>query len=99
VFAHSSHEYLLNPARFWQDLGIEATEIQGLISRGLAIVNHYSDLFHAQSFRQQIVGREDYQSVLGALKRDFAEHERRIYEEMKAAGMLDLEGNRKPRAE
>ena len=96
IFAHTSREYVLRPDRFKAELGLEADDVWALIDRGLGIVNRYADMFHAHTYAKEIVGRDDYNSVLNSLKRDNSARQERIYEEMKAAGALDLEGNYPP---
>ncbi len=66
-------------------------DIWALIERGLGIVNRYAGLFKAQTYAREIVGRDDYQSVLASLRRDYSARVAQLRSEMKNAGDWDEE--------
>jgi hypothetical protein len=42
--------------------------IKQLLKEGMAILNRYSNLFHATTYSTQIVGHDDYHKVLEAVR-------------------------------
>ena len=93
VFAHTSREFAVNPSRFKQELELEEQDVWALVNGALQTLNRYADLFFAQTYTRTIVGHDDYKSVLASLQRDWLAPEREIYEELKATGKLDTQGD------
>ncbi|MBS0417028.1 MAG: hypothetical protein JSR66_04910 [Proteobacteria bacterium] len=84
-FAHRSARDAIEP----QDLNLRypltKEDVQKLLTGGLEILNRYSALFDAQLYANTIVGRDDYETVLRAV-RDKLTHsdERRQKDEQRA---------------
>jgi hypothetical protein len=93
IFAHTSPTYSQDPRKFERDFALEAEEIWDLVKRALDIVNRYADLFYAQTYATQIIGHDDYKSVLASLQRDYDAREEEVLRELEEAGDLEIDGN------
>ena len=71
---------LPNPA---EALDVADTDL--LLGRAASIVNRYGNLFKATTSSMRIVGHDDFNQVLLAVRRDLAAHEKRIEEEIAAS--------------
>lgn len=66
--AHRSREYALRPHEVVARSPISLDDMQTLVDRGTQILNRYSDLFDANVFSTQMIGRDDYRRVLEAVR-------------------------------
>jgi hypothetical protein len=76
-----------------QDLNLKYTltkeDVQTLLKGGLEILNRYSALFDAQMYADSIVGRDDYEGVLDAIRDKLARYdEQRKKEQERTGGKL-----------
>lgn len=58
-------------------------QIGSLLTGGIQIVNRYSLMFHAQSYSTQIIGHDDYQNVLAAVRLDLQRRREEIRKEVR----------------
>lgn len=87
LYAHRASKDVLNAADLAASYPLTTADAHDMLHLGMQIVNHYSELFSAQSFSIQIVGHDDYKTVLDALRSDIdrrrseIERQRQAYEE------------------
>jgi AbiU2 len=65
--------------------GIRHEDIDELLDRAVALVNRYSSLFRAQTYSTNIVGRDDYESMLRFVRRGINAYEAEIEAEIDEA--------------
>jgi hypothetical protein len=70
LFAHRSADKILSGRVLSTDYPLTWKEIEGLLETGFDIVNRYSDLFFATVTSRNVVGRDDYLSLLSLLQAD-----------------------------
>jgi hypothetical protein len=84
VLAHRDSTVVLGITK--DPLGsLDLEDVDTLRDRADAIVNRYSILYRAGSYRMEIVGQQDFKQVLRAVRKDMAVRERRIAREVKRA--------------
>ena len=66
--AHRSSHFALNPKKFDAQYPLSFAEIDALLNRALEIGNRYSLLFDASVHATLMVGRDDYRSILKAVR-------------------------------
>ena len=78
LFAHHSPTYALHASAFLEGYPLSTEAVWRLIEQATTILNRYSTLFQAQIYSTQIVGGEDYLTLLRiiedrlyAIERDF----------------------------
>ena len=54
-------------------------DVTDLLKMGLQILNRYSNLFHAQSYSSQMIGHDDYKTVIEAVHWDIKRHDVEIH--------------------
>jgi hypothetical protein len=84
--AHRNSHFTLNPKKFDAQYPLLFAEIDVLLDRALEIGNRYSLLFDASSHATLMVGRDDYLSVLKAVREHVEAYKRRLEEEWKRLG-------------
>jgi len=84
--AHRNSHFTLNPKKFDAQYPLLFAEIDVLLERALEIGNRYSLLFDASSHATLMVGRDDYLSVLKAVREHVEAYKRRLEEEWKRVG-------------
>jgi hypothetical protein len=83
--AHRNSHFALNPKTFDARYPLSFPEIDMLLNRALEIGNRYSLLFDASTHATFMVGRDDYLSILKAVREHVETYERRL-EEWKRLG-------------
>jgi hypothetical protein len=68
VYAHKNARATARGADWLKDYPFKYDEIEALIKRAFEILNRYSSLYKATSFSKQLIGKEDYQTVLDCVK-------------------------------
>jgi len=84
--AHRNSHFTLNPKKFDAQYPLLFAEIDVLLERALEIGNRYSLLYDASSHATLMVGRDDYLSVLKAVREHVEAYKRRLEEEWKRVG-------------
>jgi HEPN superfamily AbiU2-like protein len=84
--AHRNSHFTLNPKKFDAQYPLLFAEIDVLLERALEIGNRYSLLFDASSHATLMMGRDDYLSVLKAVREHVEAYKRRLEEEWKRVG-------------
>jgi hypothetical protein len=79
--AHRNSQFALNPTKLSSQHPLLFTEIDVLLHRALEIGNRYSLLFDASAQSTLMVGRDDYLSVLKAVREHVEAYKRRLQEE------------------
>jgi AbiU2 len=82
-YAHCSKAHALDAETFVRDYPLSIADVQTLLENGLRILNRYSDLFVATIHSTNMIGRDDYLSLLKALREGLDAYEARIEEEIK----------------
>jgi predicted neutral ceramidase superfamily lipid hydrolase len=59
------------------------TDVERLLVEGIKVLNRYSTLFHATTHSTDIVGRDDFRSVLEAVRDHLQMIERRVEEDIR----------------
>ena len=62
-------------------------DIGELLRGGMEIVNRYSNVFNANTYSVQMVGRDDYEYVLEAIREKLQQYRAQIAEQCRAAGV------------
>lgn len=77
VLAHRDPLLVVEPQ--WANTGeLSNTDIETLLDRAVTVVNRYNSLFRARSYSTNIVGRDDYESMLRLVRRGIDAHEAEI---------------------
>jgi hypothetical protein len=84
--AHRNSDYALNPNDLSSRYPLLFAEIDELLKRALEVGNRYSLLFDASAHSTMMVGRDDYLSVLRAVREGMQADRRRLNEEWKQLG-------------
>lgn len=74
-FAHRDPSSVLNPKELTTRYPLRFTEIDELLKQGLRIANEYSSLFVATTHASGVVGRDDYLSILKAVRESVNRYE------------------------
>jgi hypothetical protein len=85
--AHRNSHFVLNLRKFDDQHPLLFAEIDVLLKRGLEIGNRYSLLFDASAHATLMVGRDDYLSLLKAVREHVEVYERRLDDEWKRLGV------------
>ena len=80
-FAHRDPSPVLNPEELAGRFPLLYTEIDELLKQGLRIVNEYSSLFVATTHASGVVGKDDYMTILKAVRESLIRHEEQIEKE------------------
>ena len=84
----------MNPEKLAAQWPLSFTEIDTLLDRALDIGNRYSLLFDASAHGPLMIGRDDYLSILKAVREHVEAYERRTEEEWKRFGAaVNFEGS------
>ncbi len=81
-FSHRSTHHAVKNANLADTHPLPMTEVKQLATEGMRVLNRYSSLFHANTYSTNIIGREDYRSVLDAVREHVQAVERRVEEEI-----------------
>ena len=68
IYAHRDAQISLGGKRILESNPISGVEIMDLLDQSFKIFNRYSSLYRASSWSRQIVGHDDYQSLLKFLR-------------------------------
>ena len=80
-FAHRDPSPVRNPKELTDRYPLLYTEIDELLKQGLRIVNEYSSLFVATTHSSGVVGKDDYMSILKAVRESLIRYEERMEKE------------------
>jgi hypothetical protein len=83
--AHVNWQNTADGAQVGDRFALSSDEIDLLISRAAEILNRYSYLFKRTVWSTTIVGQDDFQNTLAALRRDLAREDAEIAAEMERA--------------
>lgn len=83
IVAHLGAKQALGKTSIVADNPIEKEEIEELLDNSLKIFNKYSSLYNASTWSRQIVGHDDYRSLLKFIGLGLKKHEEDIEKEMK----------------
>jgi hypothetical protein len=86
-YAHRDPQTALNPNTISTGCPFTLEDIRELSLRGVVILNRYSNLFSALSYSTSIVGRDDYKSVLDAVRESLALYDAKVDEEWRRLGV------------
>jgi hypothetical protein len=78
TIVHKNAEHVINNFDISDKYPLSFDEIKQLLKEGTTIINRYSNLFHATTYSTQIVGHDDYQNVLKAVRAVIKQHEKKI---------------------
>lgn len=81
-FAHRSPHHAIEDISLASTHTLPMPEVKRLAVEGMRILNRYSSLFHANTYSTNIIGREDYKSVLDAVREHLQAVERRVQEDI-----------------
>jgi hypothetical protein len=89
-YAHRASRDVVAATDFATEYPLTKGDVTELLTTALEIVNRYSNLFHAQSYSSQMVGRDDYRTVIDAVhwdlkRRDSELHRAGIRRDLNAA--------------
>jgi hypothetical protein len=79
---HKSAKYVVKNLNLTDDYPLSLNDIEHLLEEGNAILNRYSNLFHATVYSPQIVGYNDYQNVLKAIRSVIKQYEEKRMREL-----------------
>lgn len=86
MLSHRDPKFIL-PAKSSEILELlSSDEIDHVLDLARSIINRYSSLFRASVYSTQIVGHDDYLSVVNAVREHWVRHEQEIENEIKALG-------------
>jgi len=86
-FAHRSARDVVDPQDLHLRYPLTKEHVETLLKGGLEILNRYSSLFDAHLYADYMVGRDDYQAILGAVQEKLARYDaQRQEEEQRARG-------------
>jgi hypothetical protein len=84
-FAHRSARDVVDPQDLHLRYPLTQENVETLLKGGLEILNRYSSLFDAHVYAAQIVGRDDYEAVLQAVREHLARHDAQREDETQRA--------------
>jgi len=90
-YAHRDPEHALDPTVFDPLL---VSDVETLVKEGMRIINHYSSLYAATTHSTLMVGRDDYLSVLKAVRERLERYEAEFQREMNLATAADRRARR-----
>lgn len=78
LYAHRASREVLNATDLSATYPLTSADVHDLLHCGMEIVNRYSQLFSAQAYSAQMIGHDDYKTVLGALRADLERRDAEI---------------------
>jgi hypothetical protein len=78
IVAHRSVALSLGETRHLDQRPISKAEIEELLASSLAIFNKYSSLYSAETWSRQIIGHDDYKSLLSFVRRGLQKRDEEI---------------------
>jgi hypothetical protein len=81
-FAHRSAAHAINNTSVADTHPLSIKEVENLLAEGMAILNRYSGLFWANYYSTDIIGRDDFRSVLEAVREHLKTIDRRVQEDI-----------------
>jgi hypothetical protein len=81
-FSHRSPHHAINDISLTSTHPLQSADIDRLLTEGMAILNRYSGLFWANHYSTDIIGRDDFRSVLHAVREHLETVERRVQEQI-----------------
>ena len=100
IVAHRGAKFSLGKKQVFKDSSISQPELEGLLNQSFEILNRYSNLYRASTWSRQIIGHDDYQSLLRFLRlglQKFAEDIEKERAGIRERGQLGLETNGTPK--
>lgn len=85
--AHLAAKPVLGKAPSLESLRIESEEIDRLLNESFRILNRYLHLYKATTWSRQIVGHDDYLSLLKFMRRGLEAHEVEIQRQIESLGL------------
>jgi len=86
-YSHLNSRHALNPDTLARRSPLSVSDIDELLTAGVEILNRYSHMFNANLYSTSIVGRDDYKSILNAVRESVARYEAGIEEEWRQLGV------------
>jgi hypothetical protein len=94
-YGHRSSYHALDSDSLERQWPLSVTDIEQLLANGVTVVNRYSILFLAEAHSTNMVGRDDYLSLLKAVRESLDAREARIQEEIRRWTLSSAPGHRK----
>ncbi len=88
-YSHRKPGNAIDPEDLAKDYPLTFSEIKALLRNGTEVVNRYSNLFSATVYSTGIVGRNDYKSLLNAVRESLDADEAKIEQELKRLGVQE----------
>jgi hypothetical protein len=93
ALAHRNVREVMKQPRPTTTYSLTVDELKMLLTRAIQILNRYSSLFHAQTYSTQIVGHDDYEGVLKAVRSELDRREAEIRREIEEYERQNREGS------
>ena len=87
--AHLGAKVALGKAPFMKARVIEQAEMDNLLEECFRILNRYTSLYNASSWSRQIVGHDDFHSLLKFIRRGIASYDTEIQAQLKSLDIDD----------
>ena len=81
-FAHRSPEPIVGGKPLSAMAPFPSEEVEELATRGMEIINRYSDLYLATAYSTDIIGRDDFENILRAVREHLVNLEKRVAADM-----------------
>jgi hypothetical protein len=82
ALAHRSAKEVMENHHATVTYPLAMDEVKTLLARAIQILNRYSGLFHAQTYSTQVVGHDDYEGALKAVRSELERREAEIQKEI-----------------